>query len=372
MDRVVTAGAIAAAIADRFPLERAEGWDRCGLLAGDASAPVTGVALALDPTLRTIDAAHAAGANVLVTHHPAFLEPPRSIVAGGGPGGVIFAALSHGIALLNAHTNLDRDAGAQALMPQRLGMTPERPLETGVQPMSMVATYVPAESAEAVRAAMARVGAGRIGDYTGCSFSSDGTGRFRVPEGASPAIGNPGESATAEEERIEMVCPAANAVRVAVAAAAASPYEEPMVTVTDVGVARNAAALGMLSSIAPLSLGELAELSSAAYGCTPRVWGDSNSTVTLVATGTGSAGSLISAALGAGAQVLVAGEVRYHDALSAMDAGLSVIELGHDVTEWPLVGLLESVVRAIDGLSPDQIHVFEPRRGWWTPQDQER
>ena len=30
--------------------------------------------------------------------------------------------------------------------------------------------------------------------------------------------------------------------------------------------------------------------------------------------------------------------------------GLAVVELGHDVSEWPLVSLLEDVVRSVPGL----------------------
>ena len=69
-----------------------------------------------------------------------------------------------------------------------------------------------------------------------------------------------------------------------------------------------------------------------------------------VATATGSAGSLVGDALATGAQALVAGEVRYHDALDAVESGLAIIELGHDVSEWPLVGLLADAVRAHPGL----------------------
>ena len=97
------------------------------------------------------------------------------------------------------------------------------------------------------------------------------------------------------------------------------------------------------------------------------VWGDPELGLTRVATATGSAGSLIGDVLASGAQALVAGEVRYHDALDAVENGLAVVELGHDVSEWPLVGLLERAVRTTPGLNPDAVHVLPATPGWWTP-----
>ncbi len=361
------------AIAERFPHERAEAWDRVGMLVGDPDAEVRGVVCALDPTVSTIAEAAATGANVLLTHHPVFLEPPvaiRSDASGGGA--AVFAALSAGVALINAHTNLDRDEVAQRLIPERLDLEPMRPLETAPMPVSVVTVYVPPENAEEVRTAMIAAGAGRIGDYRGCSFSAPGEGAFTPSEDSRPAIGAPGEPSGAAEVRLEMVCPPPLARAVAAAAVAAHPYEEPLVTVSEVRRSRNAAALGMLARPGgageAVTLGDLARRAAERCGVAPRVWGEPATLIDLVATATGSAGSLIPDALAAGARALIGGEVRYHDALDAVERGLCVIELGHDVTEWPLVGLLERTVRGIPGIEDADcpVEVLADRPRWWT------
>ena len=122
----VTVRDIEHAVANRFPLERAEEWDRCGLLAGDPDARVSGVVLALDPTVEVIERAFGLGANVVVTHHPAFLSPPQRLTPGGGSADVVFAALSKGVALINAHTNLDRDEQSSTAHARGLGPCPRR------------------------------------------------------------------------------------------------------------------------------------------------------------------------------------------------------------------------------------------------------
>ncbi len=368
MSRVIV-GDIERAVAARFPTEWAEEWDRVGLLAGDPDRAVTGVVLALDPTRAAIARAVELGANVLGTHHPAFLKTPNWLTPGRGAAGVLFAAMDARVALVNAHTNLDRAPAAGRLLPEALGLTPVKPIERSAMPMSLVTVFVPQDHAEKIAQAMAGAGAGRIGEYEGCRFvSAEGSGAFTPSAESSPFAGVAGEPSTAREVRLEMVAPRARVRGVVSAARSAHPYEEPLITAADVEIARSSARMGMLSRTPEgLTLGALATLAASAFGITPRVWGDATAPVTRVATATGSAGSLIGDALAIGATALVAGEVRYHDALDAVEMGLGVIEIGHDVSEWPLVSLLEEVVRAIPGLDPNTIHVLPATPGWWTP-----
>ena len=67
--------------------------------------------------------------------------------------------------------------------------------------------FVPLSHSDVVRQALGEAGAGKIGNYDLCSFSSRGTGRFRGNEKTNPAIGNVGKYEAVEEERIEVVVP---------------------------------------------------------------------------------------------------------------------------------------------------------------------
>ncbi len=93
-----------------------------------------------------------------------------------------------------------------------------------------IIVYVPMTHADAVRKALANAGAGRIGLYDSCSFSSHGVGRFRPLKGANPAVGTEGELETVDEERIEAVIPEdADPKKVLMAVRAVHPYEEPAI-----------------------------------------------------------------------------------------------------------------------------------------------
>ena len=89
-----------------------------------------------------------------------------------------------------------------------------------------IVTFVPPANADDVRRALGEAGAGKIGNYSFCSYSVLGKGRFTPSVDAHPHIGMPGSAETVEEERIEVVCDRAHAKAVVDMVRAAHPYEE--------------------------------------------------------------------------------------------------------------------------------------------------
>lgn len=133
---MLTIGQLEQALLALFPATDAESWDHTGLLVGDPNQEVAKVAIALDPTVSAIKQAAEAGANVLVTHHPAYLKSPDSfqpadsvaIVSGAG----VWTAATSGVALMCFHTALDVSLEAQKVLPGMLALT-----QTGVlEPLS--------------------------------------------------------------------------------------------------------------------------------------------------------------------------------------------------------------------------------------------
>lgn len=89
-----------------------------------------------------------------------------------------------------------------------------------------IVVFVPEKHADIVREAIGKAGAGKINNYTFCSFSSKGIGRFKPEEGAHPTIGEVGKLEAVEEERIEVVCERKILTSVIEAIKKVHPYEE--------------------------------------------------------------------------------------------------------------------------------------------------
>jgi hypothetical protein len=94
-----------------------------------------------------------------------------------------------------------------------------------------IVVFVPVTHANALREAIGRAGGGQLGNYSYCSFSVRGVGRFRPEPGAHPAIGEVGKIEEVDEERIELVCDSARVEEVIAAIVKAHPYEEPALDV---------------------------------------------------------------------------------------------------------------------------------------------
>lgn len=90
---------------------------------------------------------------------------------------------------------------------------------------------VPLREADALRKAIGRAGAGQVGNYSYCSFTYTGTGRFLPHPGAKPAIGEIGQLERVEEERIEVTCERIAARAVVKAIHSTHPYEEPAIEI---------------------------------------------------------------------------------------------------------------------------------------------
>lgn len=89
-----------------------------------------------------------------------------------------------------------------------------------------IVTFAPTADADKIRQALGDAGAGKIGDYTYCSYSLIGHGRFTPTSNADPNIGEPGKPEVVEEERIEVVCDRDKAKDVIAALKKVHPYEE--------------------------------------------------------------------------------------------------------------------------------------------------
>ena len=94
-----------------------------------------------------------------------------------------------------------------------------------------IVVFSPTTHSEKLREVMSNAGAGIIGNYTHCTFTSKGIGRFKPMNGANPTIGSVGKIEEVEEERIETVCSEKNLKNILKAIREAHPYEE---TATDV------------------------------------------------------------------------------------------------------------------------------------------
>jgi len=124
-----------------YPPDTAMDWDRVGLVTGDLSQPVSRVHLAVDPTLGVVEEAVAAGANLLVTHHPLLLRGVSSVATTSAKGEAVTRAILGDLAIYCAHTNADvATPGVSDALAEACGLESVEPLQGGPAPLGRIGT----------------------------------------------------------------------------------------------------------------------------------------------------------------------------------------------------------------------------------------
>lgn len=262
-----TVGALVRALDEAVPFASAEEWDNVGLICGDPENVVSGCWISLNPTPGIIDFVARAQGNVLVTHHPPFLDAPKRFVplsceGGSMAGESIRLALGAGISIISLHTNLD----ASPLLQERLA-----------------ASY------------------GLVYDH---AFQNLGEGRA---------------------------------------------YGQVAHMRTD----RN-------------TLEELSHWIAESTGSMPRVWGNRYQRIGKIAIINGSASSFVDEVRAQRISCVVVGELGYHVSLDLASQGVAIVEVGHDVSELPLLPVLQQLVLDA-GVQSDIITDIGPHEFWWQP-----
>ncbi len=346
---VPTLSQVVAALDRRYPPGTAQSWDAVGLVAGDPGHPVHRVMFAVDPVAAVVDEALAWGADLVVTHHPLLLRPVHGVAATTAKGAVLHRLLRADVALYAAHTNADAAAGGVAdALAAAVGLVDTEPLVAVDGPdLDKHVVFVPVAEAERVVDAMAAAGAGAIGAYSRCAWTSTGEGTFVPSADATPAVGRAGEVTRVVEARVEMVAPRPARAAVLAAMRAAHPYEEPAFDVLEQAGVPGGTGLGRVGRLPePVSLDTFARSVAAALPWTPqgvRYAGSPDLPVRRVAVLGGSGDSELDAVRAAGVDAYVTSDLRHHPvseqrerALFEGPAGVpALVDTAHFASEWP-------------------------------------
>jgi len=337
-----------------YPPSGAESWDAVGLVCGDPDEPVRRVLLAVDPTAAVVDEALDWGADLLLVHHPLLLRGVHGVPATTPKGRVVHRLVRGGCALFVAHTNADSAApGVSDALARVLGLADLEPLQPrGAVSLDKMVAFVPTADADRLVDALAAAGAGTIGDYARCAWTTTGTGTFRPEAGADPSIGVVGEVAQVPETRVEMVLPRARRGDVVRALRAAHPYEEPAFDVLELSDPGNGTGIGRVGRLDPaLTLEQFATLVATVLPATVqgvRVAGPPDALVERVAVCGGAGDDLFDAVRRSGADAYVTADLRHHPASEAREAAGDgppyLVDVAHWASEWPWLAGCESRV----------------------------
>jgi dinuclear metal center YbgI/SA1388 family protein len=325
-------------LAQTAPLHLAEEWDNVGLLLGDPNQPVERVMTCLGVTNETANEAVERGANVIVTHHPVMFRGVKRLVESEPEGRVLRKLIRANVAVYSAHTAFDNaPGGINDTLAERLGLHEVRPLQSSSEVCKII-VFVPEKDVDAVSDALFRAGAGRIGAYRECSFRVLGSGTFFGGDETNPAVGQRGRRETVSEYRLEVICPTERIDGAVRAMRGAHSYEEPafdIVPLQPYANRTNQPGIGRLGRLAaPVVLGEFVALVKKVLSIdSAQFVGRKEQPVQKAAIVCGAGRELLERVLDSGADILLTGELRFHDCLAAEARGMALVLPGHYASE---------------------------------------
>jgi dinuclear metal center YbgI/SA1388 family protein len=321
------------------PFELAQNWDNVGLLIGDADSRVTGCMFAVDVTDAVVDEALAADCNTIVGYHPVIWDPLKRITK-QCTRPVVYRLLSNGINVISIHTALDAAAGGvNDALAAAVGIADAQPLSDYVslslEDVYKLVVFIPAANLNDVSEAIFAAGAGQMGNYSDCGFTTKGEGTFLPLEGARPAIGKPGKLEHVEEVRFETIVCESEIEAVVEAMKKSHPYEMPAYDIIKLDLLENRLGIGRYGKLCArrrvsdivAGLKELTGVEVIGFV------GEDKEEVSTAAVCAGSCGSILNKVIAHGCDIYITGELKHHDALVAQEAGLLCLCLSHSFSE---------------------------------------
>ena len=334
------------------PTRYAESWDNVGLLVGDPEQVISRAMLTIDYTAEVADEAREAKCDAIIAYHPPIFDAIKRVTSGS----LVFDAICRGVAIYSPHTALDvADGGTNDTLADALMLVDRLPLKLSEMKQSQykLVIFVPQEAVDKISDALFAAGAGRIGNYSSCSFRSPGTGTFFGEEGTNPTVGQAGKLEQASEIRLETVVPISRIDDIVRALKKSHPYQEPAFDLVQLAAPPEGKGIGRVGKLPGDATAEmlLNHVKRELEIDHLLVAGDVTRTIKKAAVCAGACGNLLNDAIAQKCDLYLTGEMRHHDALKAVKAGMVVACTLHSNSERAVLKRLrDDLGRRLQGL----------------------
>lgn len=317
------------------PLAYQEDYDNSGLIVGDPNQDINGAIISLDCTEAVLDEAITHGFNLVISHHPIVFKGLKKFNGKNYVERVVMKAIKNGVALYAIHTNFDNVLdGVNKKICDKLGVMQTSILKPRSGELKKLVTFCPENDAEKVRDAMFNAGGGWIGNYSECSYNTEGFGTFKAGEGAEPYVGEIGRRHSEPEIRIEIIYPVYVERKLLAALIEAHPYEEVAYDLYPLSNSYQQVGSGMIGNLENDhdELEFLAFVKQKLNAKVIRHTAVTGKKIRRVAVCGGSGSFLLNNAISAGADIFITADFKYHEFFDAEEK-LIIADVGHFESE---------------------------------------
>jgi dinuclear metal center YbgI/SA1388 family protein len=332
---------------DLAPKSMQESYDNSGLIVGNRQTEVKGVLVSLDCTPEIVEEAISKGCNLIVSHHPIVFKGLKKLTGSNYIEQTIISAIKNDIAIYAIHTNLDNyNFGVNRTIGEKMGLKNLKILQPKSDVLCKLSVFVSAENAAQLSTALFAAGAGKIGNYEECQFSTSGEGTFKPVGEANPAEGTFGVRNSVQELKVDYLVSTHRLPAVLKAMKENHPYEEVAHDIVPLLNENQTEGSGMIGELEKEMseadfLGHLKRMFNC--GCI-RHTALSGRMVKKIAFCGGSGSFLLNQAKNQGADFFVTGDFKYHEFFDA-EGQIVIADIGHYESEQFTVNLLADILK---------------------------
>jgi len=328
------------------PVHFQESYDNAGLIVGNADVECTGIIISLDAIEAVIDEAISKQCNLVIAHHPIIFKGLNKLNGKNYVERTILKAIKNDIAIYAIHTNLDNiKMGVNNKIAEKIGLQNLQILQPKENILKKLITFAPLDKAEGIRKALFAAGAGQLGKYSECSFSTEGTGTFKAEKGADPHVGEIGVRHEEKEIKLEVIFPGYLEQKIVRAMIEAHPYEEVAYDIIPLGNYISDVGSGLIGELEdPIDETEfLGRIKEAFNLKVIKHTGLAGKKIKKVAVCGGAGSFLLPVALSNKADVYITSDIKYHEFFDA--EGMVLLDIGHYESEQFTIDLLYGILR---------------------------
>ncbi len=328
------------------PLSSQESYDNSGLIYGDKNSTLTNALISLDCTEEIIEEAITKGCNLVICHHPIVFKGLKTFTGKNYIERTLIKAIKNDIAIYAIHTNLDNyKFGVNKKIADLLGVTEPTILQPNLNTLSKLVVYTPNSHKDIVLNELFKSGAGEIGNYSNCSFSSEGQGTFLPNENANPFIGKTSETHFESETKIEVLLSNHNSRSIIQNMINHHPYEEVAYDIIPLKNINKYEGSGMYGKLEkPIkTLDFLKHLKSTFKSEVIKHTNICKDTIETVAWCGGSGSFLLKNAIQKKADIFITGDFKYHEFFDAENQ-IIIADIGHFESEQFTIDLIRDLL----------------------------
>lgn len=329
------------------PLHYAESFDNVGLLVGNPQQEVSKILVTLDSLEVIIDEAIEKGCNLIISFHPIIFKGLQKINGSSYVERVVIKAIQHNIAIYAIHTALDNHwQGVNHIICEKLGLLNQRILIPKTETIKKLTVFTPNNAVKKVKNALFNIGAGYIGNYENCSFSTKGIGSFKGNANANPTIGKPHILHEDEETQLQLTFASHLSNKVIQTLKETHPYEEIAYEITTLENFNQKIGMGMVGEL-PNEISEQEALQHIKDTFKSKGIRHScflNKPIKKIAVLGGSGAFAVKNAIQAKADLFITADIKYHEFYQAENK-LIIADIGHYESEQYTKNLIVSLLR---------------------------